>query len=372
MRFHQILARLSRANFRAHYFRSLYFAILCGLPKPSSRCCVFPVLIYSGLPLLVLCALAPSQDLTQKLLSQVQHQEDSSNRRMADPVAVDPQSSLATELTTTQQPKISYKLECFGRSQDYLAHIKPATNRIDCLLLEEDGNLEPLFRQLKQDTIFLPTLILDPAQSHSSRNLGDGHGQRVYHDAVVRISISQLSELEEHIQGAIAQFLRLSTPPIPEPETPTNAVLTLTALSTLSQQQRRLADKLKERLGYLGVYYKRDPANFFRHMPPNEKQEILLRLKTDYRKIILSYFSVRNAQTDAVNQAIDTFVDLAFLSDISVSQVVEIHIELMDEFAKQLKLEGRSDDILQDYRLTLIDIIAHLCEMYRRSVPRAS
>lgn len=41
-------------------------------------------------------------------------------------------------------------------------------------------------------------------------------------------------------------------------------------------------------------------------------------------------------------------------------------------FSKQLQLEGRNDDILSDYRLTLIDVIAHLCEMYRRSVPRES
>jgi circadian clock protein KaiA len=43
---------------------------------------------------------------------------------------------------------------------------------------------------------------------------------------------------------------------------------------------------------------------------------------------------------------------------------------LMAEFSDQLKLEGRSEEILLEYRLTLIDIIAHLCEMYRRSVPR--
>jgi circadian clock protein KaiA len=45
-------------------------------------------------------------------------------------------------------------------------------------------------------------------------------------------------------------------------------------------------------------------------------------------------------------------------------------MELMDALATQLKLEGRSEEILLDYRLTLIDIIAHLCEMYRRSIPR--
>jgi circadian clock protein KaiA len=53
-----------------------------------------------------------------------------------------------------------------------------------------------------------------------------------------------------------------------------------------------------------------------------------------------------------------------------VSQILEIHMELMDEFSQQLKLEGRSEEILLDYRLALIDILAHLGEMYRRSIPR--
>jgi circadian clock protein KaiA len=61
-----------------------------------------------------------------------------------------------------------------------------------------------------------------------------------------------------------------------------------------------------------------------------------------------------------------------FLIDLPISQIVEIHMELMDEFSKHLKLEGRSDDVLLDYRLTLIDTLAHLCEMYRRSIPRES
>ena len=45
-------------------------------------------------------------------------------------------------------------------------------------------------------------------------------------------------------------------------------------------------------------------------------------------------------------------------------------MELMDAFSKKLKLEGRNEDILLDYRLTLIDVMAHLCEMYRRSIPK--
>ncbi len=49
-------------------------------------------------------------------------------------------------------------------------------------------------------------------------------------------------------------------------------------------------------------------------------------------------------------------------------QIIEIHMEVIDEFAQQLRLEGRSDEALLDYRLTLIDILAHLCETYRCSI----
>jgi circadian clock protein KaiA len=48
---------------------------------------------------------------------------------------------------------------------------------------------------------------------------------------------------------------------------------------------------------------------------------------------------------------------------------VEIHVNLIDGFGKKLKLEGHQNDFLQDYRLALLDVMAHLCEMYRRSVP---
>jgi circadian clock protein KaiA len=41
-------------------------------------------------------------------------------------------------------------------------------------------------------------------------------------------------------------------------------------------------------------------------------------------------------------------------------------MELMDDFSQQLKLEGRSNDIILDHRLALVDIIANLGEMYRR------
>jgi len=44
-------------------------------------------------------------------------------------------------------------------------------------------------------------------------------------------------------------------------------------------------------------------------------------------------------------------------------------MNLIDSWSKQLVLEGHQSEFLQDYRLALLDVMAHLCEMYRRSIP---
>ncbi|NMF83670.1 MAG: circadian clock protein KaiA [Leptolyngbya sp. LCM1.Bin17] len=185
-----------------------------------------------------------------------------------------------------------------------------------------------------------------------------------YHKAIVGISAHRPKQLEAAIRQAIQAFLELPADsgviPTPSP------VIEWPSPFPLRAQQERLTEKLKARLGYLGVYYKRHPDNFLRHMSQDDRHSFLKQLKANYRQIILSYF----ANDPKLNQAIDDFVNQAFMVDISVSQIVEMHMELMDEFSKQLKLEGRSEEILLDYRLTLIDVIAHLCEMYRRSIPR--
>jgi len=134
----------------------------------------------------------------------------------------------------------------------------------------------------------------------------------------------------------------------------------------LKLQQVRLSQKLKERLGYLGVYYKRDPQQFLRRLPEEERMELVLELKQDYRQITLDYFH----EDENVNALLDGFVTKAFFADISVTWLLEMHMELMDNFDKLLKLEGRSDEVLQDYRLTLIDAIAQLSEMYLLSIPK--
>ena len=103
-------------------------------------------------------------------------------------------------------------------------------------------------------------------------------------------------------------------------------------------------------------------------MPSVSQQEFWQQLKLDYRQILLHYFT----DDVTVKQQIDNFINVVFNAKIPIPQIIEIHMELIDDFSKQLKIEGRNDEVLLDYRLTLIDILAHLCEVYRCSVSSAT
>lgn len=250
---------------------------------------------------------------------------------------------------------------------DGLLWLSDRRHQVDCLILEAAMVTENLQNRLTANGVLVPVVLVT---AHPKKELNPENPphptlenlKNTYHRAVVTLPAHQLSQIEAAIQQAIEEFLGLSaeacllpTDQLPMPD-------------LLKTQQNRLTEKLKARLGYLGVYYKRNPDHFLRHMSQSDRETLLCQLKADYRKIILGYFS-----NDAkLNQNIDSFVNQAFMADISVSHIVEIHMELMDEFSKQLKLENRSEEILLDYRLTLIDVIAHLCEMYRRSIPRES
>jgi circadian clock protein KaiA len=250
---------------------------------------------------------------------------------------------------------MTYASTEFTSEEAFLKFIQRESHPIDCLILEEQPQLQSVLAQLSQEAIFFPVVFLKGSGSD-----GNSNPPWVYHAATVNLAPEQLSQMATAIDQAIAQFIQLS--PVRQP-------LAQIPERPLSAQQLRLSEKLKERLGYLGVYYKRNPQNFFRHMTQAERAELLRHLKTEYREIVLIYFAEGGGN---LNDRLDNFVNIAFFADVAVAQIVAIHMELMDDFSKQLKLEGRSDDILQDYRLTLIDAIAHLCEMYRRSIPRES
>lgn len=271
--------------------------------------------------------------------------------------------ALETELDTQ-----SYHIHV-GKSEDAFSHwVSRNRHQIDCLVLELSVELPRLLADLQTKGILLPALLWIATESESeTSSVPFPNGLEVvnsYHKAVVNLSRAELPQLERHIHQAIAEFLKL-------PHSNDDESIELTSLEDtrhflLSLQQQRLSEKLKERLGYLGVYYKRNPESFIRNLPAHERVKVLEKLRSDYRSIVLGYF----ANDDTLNAKIDDFVNTAFFADVPVSQIVELHMELMEKFSKQLKLEGRSEEILLDYRLTLIDVIAHLCEMYRRSIPR--
>ena len=243
------------------------------------------------------------------------------------------------------------------------------SQQIDCLILSNDTKLDSAIDRLWQSGILLPTIIvdveveqlIDTSIKTSSKNdnlVVETLSETIYHQAELRLYPTQLKELNSYINLAISKFISLG------PGTKISQDSTQIGKSLLAQQ-RRLTEKLKERLGYLGIYHQRDSNSFYRNLSPEQQQRLNARISQNYRQILLDYFD----DDSQINKMIDEFVDQAFFADISTSQIVEIHMELIDEFAHQLKIEGRNEDILLDYRLPLIDVISHLCEMYRRSTP---
>ncbi|VEP12663.1 Circadian clock protein KaiA (fragment) [Hyella patelloides LEGE 07179] len=129
-------------------------------------------------------------------------------------------------------------------------------------------------------------------------------------------------------------------------------------------KQNRLNSKLKERLGYSGIYSQRNYQQFFEQLSSLEQEKLLQEFKIAYYQIITDYFNDENL----INEQIDRFVETAFFVNLPVDKVVKIHMELVDDLSRKLKLEGIQPDFLSDYRLALIDVIAHLGEMYRSVV----
>jgi circadian clock protein KaiA len=248
-----------------------------------------------------------------------------------------------------------YVLQELARSEDLLRLVGNRKQEIDCLLLEIDDQVLNALGQLRDQGTILPAVFVTAAEVPAVPT-------HIYHASEVTTSLEKIIGIDKSIERAIAEFLSLS----PAPEQLSCPLPDLKSIAFLLQQQRRLTEKLKERLGYLAVYYNRNSEHFFRNLSIEERAAISTQLKDQYREIVLAYFS----PDINLNDLLDEFVTLLFFADLSVSEVVELHMELMEEFSKQLKLEGWSEDILLDYRLTLIDVIAHLCEMYRRSVPR--
>lgn len=204
--------------------------------------------------------------------------------------------------------------------------------------------------------------LLDAGLLFPAVVVGEVMGHVDYHPEEVHLPVDQLEQLGYNVDAAISRFLRHRQK---EDRPSGGTAVDVEGGAAVEASAWRLSSRLQERLGYLGVFYKRDPSRFLSHLPSDEQGELLRSLQRTYRDLLLSYFR----DPAAANQALDSFVNTAFFADLPITRTVEIHMNLIDDFWKQLRLEGHKNDFLQDYRLALLDVMAHLCEMYRRSIP---
>ena len=245
---------------------------------------------------------------------------------------------------------------------DPLVALEGSRDAFDVLLLEQGALASGVYQSLKEQGLVLPAVVI-----------GEVSGQVEFHDAEVHLPPDQLEQLRYSLDAAISRFLRRGLVPAGSPLEDGPGTPSAGAREDAPQagsgapppERWKLTNRLKGRLGLLGVFYKRDPSRFLRSLSEREREELLQSLERTYRDLLLSYFR----DPAAANQALESFVNTAFFSDLPITKAVEIHMNLIDGFSKQLKLEGHTSDFLQDYRLALLDVMAHLCEMYRRSVP---
>jgi circadian clock protein KaiA len=238
-----------------------------------------------------------------------------------------------------------YELVAIDPHRDPAESLDQRRDAFDAVLLEQGVVPSTTYQAMLERGLLLPAVVL-----------GAVTGRVELHDAEVHLPPDQLEQLTYSFDAAISRFLRRGL--LGAGNLPPGA-------SGTTGDGWKLPNRLKGRLGYMGVYYKRDPSRFLRNLPEEERKLLLRSLSRTYRDLLISYFR----DPAAANQALESFVNTAFFSDLPITNTVEIHMNLIDDFWKQLKLEGHKNDFLQDYRLALLDVMAHLCEMYRRSIP---
>jgi circadian clock protein KaiA len=233
-----------------------------------------------------------------------------------------------------------YRLQACNPEADPVEELERLRDSGDALLLEQGLWTDDTAGVLQERSLLLPAVVI-----------GAVRGRVDYHPDEVHLPPDQLEQLSYGLDAAIARFLSRGLSAAPG---------SLSEAGDADMPERwRLANRLQ------GVFYKRDPSRFLRNLSDTEGAELVASLERTYRDLLLSYF--RNPA--AANQALESFVNTAFFSDLPITKTVEIHVNLIDSFSKQLRLEGLKSEFLQDYRLALLDVMAHLCEMYRRSIP---
>ncbi len=129
-----------------------------------------------------------------------------------------------------------------------------------------------------------------------------------------------------------------------------------------------LLNRLKERIGCLKVIYRRDPEKFLNNLSQKEQKEELESLQNLYKKLLLSFFQDPNR----INADLEVFVNSAFFLDLQIPKIIEIHTLILEHESIAQFINKVEDFSIESSRLVLIEVVAHLCEMYRKSIPSHS
>jgi len=141
-----------------------------------------------------------------------------------------------------------YNLTLGSSSSELLANIEAEKEKIDCLLVVFHPSLQPTFNQLYEGGILLPVVII-VADKNITAETNDSP-TCLYHSAELQITVNELDSITSVIDQAIARFLHLAPNcSFSERNTIVNQPNPVANNhSFLLLQQRRLAEKLKERL----------------------------------------------------------------------------------------------------------------------------
>jgi circadian clock protein KaiA len=254
--------------------------------------------------------------------------------------------SLEASVTRWLDGQQRFRLLRCEAGADPVPELERLKDSCDALLIQQGQLDQEAAQTLQERGLLLPAVVI-----------GAVRGKIEYHSDEIHLPPDQLEQLSYSLDAAISRSLSRGL-----------AVVRSDGEEGQAEpmpDRWRLANRLQARLGLLGVFYKRDPSRFLRNLDPQSADVLLASLQRTYRDLLLSYFR----DPAAANQALESFVNTAFFSDLPITKAVEIHMDLIDSFSTQLRLEGQKSDFLQDYRLALLDVMAHLCEMYRRSIP---
>ena len=161
-----------------------------------------------------------------------------------------------------------YQLVAIDPSRDPLAVLEEGRDAFDAVLLQQGVTAAATLQVLAERGLLLPAVVI-----------GAVTGRVEYHDAEVHLPADQLEQLSYSLDAAVTRFLRRGR---------ISAGQHSQGPGDSAGDGWKLDNRLKGRLGYLGVYYKRDPSRFLRNLSESDREDLLRSLTRTYRDLLIS------------------------------------------------------------------------------------